>query len=282
MLGMLEGSGIEKAGAGSAAEIHYWPRPCAAIFADRSQYLGDPDFVKDAIDGSARPRLHLSGAALASTRSTPRPARKSIPGQPAGREGDETTHYTVVDAQGNAVAVTYTLNGGYGSGITVPGLGFLLNNEMDDFAAKPGAPNMFGLMQGEANAIQPGKRPLSSMTPTIVLRDGKPFMAVGAPGGSRIITAVLQVILNVIDFGMNAQDAVDCAALPSSMAARQAVSGTRLFAGYGRAARSARLRRRPFAGVVLARVEAIVNDGGWLQGGSDGRARGRPPDTDTY
>ena len=121
----------------------------------------------------------------------------------------ETTHYSVVDAEGNAVAVTYTLNGGYGNGITVPGLGFLLNNEMDDFAAKPGTPNMFGLVQGEINAIQPGKRPLSSMTPTIVLKDGKLFMTAGAPGGSRISTAVLQVILNVIDFGMNVQDAVD-------------------------------------------------------------------------
>src|SRR5207344_3327419 len=131
------------------------------------------------------------------------------PGRPAGTEHMETTHYSVVDADGNAVAVTYTLNGGYGNGITVPGLGVLLNNEMDDFASKPGSPNMFGLIQGEANSIQPGKRPLSSMTPTILTRDGKLFMTVGAPGGSRIISAVLQVILNVIDFEMNAQDAVD-------------------------------------------------------------------------
>jgi gamma-glutamyltranspeptidase/glutathione hydrolase len=112
----------------------------------------------------------------------------------------ETTHYSVVDGEGNAVAVTYTLNGGYGNGITVPGLGYLLNNEMHDFASKPGTPNMFGLVQGETNAIQPGKRPLSSMTPTIVLKDGKLFMTAGAPGGSRISTAVLQVILNVLDF----------------------------------------------------------------------------------
>ena len=155
----------------------------------------------------------------------------------------ETTHYSVVDAEGNAVAVTYTLNGGYGNGITVPGLGFLLNNEMDDFAAKPGTPNMFGLVQGEANAIQPGKRPLSSMTPTIVLKDGKLFMTAGAPGGSRISTAVLQVILNVIDFGMNVQDAIDCAALPPPVAARQAVARARHLARHGGAAEEPRLRR---------------------------------------
>ena len=143
------------------------------------------------------------------TAITRRPAIQVKPGKPAGSESTETTHYSVVDAEGNAVAVTYTLNGGYGNGITVPGLGFLLNNEMDDFAAKPGAANMFGLMQGEANAIRPGKRPLSAMTPTIILRDGKLFMTVGAPGGSRIITAVTEVFLNVADFGMNAQDAVD-------------------------------------------------------------------------
>src|SRR5204862_885750 len=114
-------------------------------------------------------------------------------------ESSETTHYNVVDAEGNAAAVTYTLNNAYGNGITVPGLGFLLNDEMDDFAAKPGVPNMFGLVQGEANAIAPGKRPLSSMTPTIVLKDGRLFMTAGAPGGSRISTAVAQVILNVLD-----------------------------------------------------------------------------------
>ena len=126
-----------------------------------------------------------------------------------GHESTETTHFNIVDNEGNAVAVTYTLNNGYGSGVTVPGLGFLLNDEMDDFAAKPGTENLFHLIQGEANAIQPGKRPVSSMTPTIVTRDGKLFLMLGAPGGSRIINGVLQVILNVEDFHMNVQDAVD-------------------------------------------------------------------------
>src|SRR5207237_2137067 len=138
----------------------------------------------------------LDPAYLGRLRSTIDPERATPsdrvrPGRPSGTEQMETTHYSVVDADGNAVAVTYTLNGGYGNGITVPGLGFLLNNEMDDFAAKPGEPNQFGLVQGEANAIQPGRRPVSSMTPTMLVRDGKLFMVLGAPGGSRISTAVL-------------------------------------------------------------------------------------------
>jgi gamma-glutamyltranspeptidase/glutathione hydrolase len=126
-----------------------------------------------------------------------------------GKESNETTHYSVADAEGNIAIVTYTLNGGYGSKVTATGLGFLLNNEMDDFAPKPGEANMYGLIQGEANAIQPHKTPLSSMTPTIVLKDGKPFLALGSPGGPTIINTVLEVIVNTIDFGMNVQDAVN-------------------------------------------------------------------------
>jgi gamma-glutamyltranspeptidase/glutathione hydrolase len=154
----------------------------------------------------------------------------------------------------------------------VPGLGFLLNNEMDDFASKPGTPNMFGLVQGEANVIAPGKRPLSSMTPTIVLKDGKLFMTAGAPGGSRISTAVLQVILNVLDFGMNAQDAVDAPRVhhqwqPDTLSLEHGISPDTV----------ALLKSRGYdvdyaPGVVLAQVAAIVSDGGWLQGGSDGRS----------
>jgi gamma-glutamyltranspeptidase/glutathione hydrolase len=125
------------------------------------------------------------------------------------KESNETTHYTVADAAGNVVCVTYTLNGGYGSKVTATGLGFLLNNEMDDFAPKPGEANSYGLIQGEANAIAPGKTPLSSMTPTIILKDAKPVLAVGSPGGPTIINTVLEVIVNVIDFGMNVQDAVN-------------------------------------------------------------------------
>jgi gamma-glutamyltranspeptidase / glutathione hydrolase len=274
MLGMLEGSGYEKSGAGSAATIHYLAEVMRRYYADRSQYLGDPDFVKLPLTGLLDPTY------IKSRRATIDPIRATsssqiLPGHPSGRDGGETTHYNVVDAHGNAVAVTYTLNEGYGNGITVPGLGFLLNDEMDDFASKPGSPNAFGLIQGEANAIQPGKRPLSSMTPTILTRDGKFFMAVGAPGGSRIISAVLQVILNVVDFGMNAQDAVDAPRIhhqwqPDKLYLEPGISPDTV----------ALLQTRGYdvdhsSGLVLARVEAIVNSGAWLQGGSDGRASGK-------
>jgi gamma-glutamyltranspeptidase/glutathione hydrolase len=130
------------------------------------------------------------------------------PGVPP-HEGSNTTHYSIVDVKGNAVAVTYTINEWFGARVTVPGTGVLLNNEMDDFTVKPGVPNLFGLVQGEANAIAAGKRPLSSMSPTIMTRDGKPVLIVGTPGGSRIITAVVHTILNLVDYGMNLQEAVD-------------------------------------------------------------------------
>ena len=143
-----------------------------------------------------------------SIRNAPRPSKDIRAGNPAGGEGDNTTHFSIVDRHGNAVANTYTLNLNYGVGLVADGTGILLNNELDDFAAKPGAPNAFGLVGGDANAPGPRKRPLSSMTPTIVLKNGKPFLVTGSPGGSRIITAVLQIIINVIDRGMNIADAV--------------------------------------------------------------------------
>jgi gamma-glutamyltranspeptidase/glutathione hydrolase len=271
MLGILDGTGYEKAGAGSAAVIHYEAEAMRRAYADRNEYLGDPDFVKNPIAGL------LDKAYVAKLRATIDPERATPsmqvkPGRPAGTEKMETTHYSVVDSEGNAVAVTYTLNGGYGNGITVPGLGFLLNNEMDDFASKPGSPNMFGLVQGDTNAIAPGKRPLSSMTPTMLLKDGKLFMTVGAPGGSRISTAVLQVILNVVDFGMNIQDAIDAPRVhhqwqPDRLSIERGISPDTV----------ALLKTHGYdvdysPGVVLAQTAAIVSDGGWLQGGSDGRS----------
>ena len=271
MLGILEGTGYEKGGPGSASAIHYMAEAMRRAYADRNEYLGDPGFVKNPIEGL------LDKAYLTKLRSTIDPVKATPsaqvkPGQPNGTEKMETTHYSVVDAEGNAVAVTYTLNGGYGNGITVPGLGFLLNNEMDDFSAKPGTPNMFGLVQGERNAIAPGKRPLSSMSPTILVKDGKLFMTVGAPGGSRIPTAVLQVILNVVDFGMNVQDAIDWPRvhhqwLPDRLSLERGISPDTVDI----------LKSRGYdvdynPGVVLAQTAAIVSDGGWLQGGSDGRS----------
>src|SRR5262249_26955388 len=136
------------------------------------------------------------------------PSSRIRAGAAASREGSDTTHFAVVDKDGNAVAVTVTLNSSFGSGVTTPGLGFVLNNNMDNFAADPGKTNQYGLLQGEANAIQPGKRPVSSMTPTIVLREGRLYMVVGTPGGPTIVNSVLQAFLNVVDFKMNAQDAV--------------------------------------------------------------------------
>jgi gamma-glutamyltranspeptidase/glutathione hydrolase len=271
MLGILEGTGFEKGGAGSASAIHYEAEAMRRAYADRNEYLGDPDFVKNPI------AQLLDKAYLAKLRGSIDPERATPssqvkPGLPAGSEKLETTHYSVVDGQGNAVAVTYTLNGGYGNGITVPGLGFLLNNEMDDFASKPGSPNMYGLVQGETNAIEPGKRPLSSMSPTIVLKDDRLFMTVGAPGGSRIPTAVMQVILNVIDFGMNIQDAIDAPRVhhqwqPDRLSIERGISPDTV----------ALLKSRGYdvdysPGVVLAQTAAIVSNDGWLQGGSDGRS----------
>jgi gamma-glutamyltranspeptidase/glutathione hydrolase len=274
MMGMLEGSGYEKAGAGSAAAIHYVAETMRRFYADRSRYLGDPDFVRVPLSGLLDPAyIRQRRATIDPDHATP--SARLLPGNPSHKESTETTHYDVVDAEGNAVSVTYTLNGGYGNGITVPGAGFLLNNEMDDFAAQPGVPNLFGLVQGEANAIQAGKRPLSSMTPTILAREGKFFLAVGAPGGSRITTAVLQVILNVVDFGMNAQEAVDFPRFHHQW------QPDKLFLEPGFSpdtvallkARGHDVDYRP--GNVAAVVELIVNDKGWLHGAADGRRPGK-------
>ncbi len=267
MMGMLEGSGYEKTGVDSAAEIHYVSEVMSRYYADRNTYEGDPDFVKNPIAGLLDPAyIKKRRESIDPNHATPSDNLNA--GRPAGSESTETTHFAVVDADGNTAAVTYTLNGGFGSGVTAPGLGFVLNNEMDDFASKPGEPNMFGLVQGEANAIQPGKRPLSSMVPTILLRDGKLFMVVGAPGGSRIITGVMQVILNVVDFGMNVQDAVDFPRFhdqwkPDKIYVEKGISPdtVALLKGMG--------HQVDTTGGGVADVEAIVIDGGWLQGGSD-------------
>jgi gamma-glutamyltranspeptidase/glutathione hydrolase len=208
MLAMLDGTGYEKGGAGSATVVHYMTEAMRRYFADRSQHLGDPDFVKVPLSSLLAPKyIARQRASIDAERATLSSEIKAAVFDP--HESLETTHYTVADALGNVVAVTYTLNGGYGSKVTATGLGFLLNNEMDDFAPKPGEANMYGLIQGEANAIAPRKTPLSSMTPTIVLKDGKPVLALGSPGGPTIINTVLEVIVNVLDFGMNLQDAVN-------------------------------------------------------------------------
>ena len=274
MMGMLEHSGYEKTGAGSAASIHYVSEVMRRYYADRNEYLGDPDFVKNPLKSLLDP-AYIRKRAASIDREHATPGNQISPGLPAGHESTETTHYSIVDKEGNAVAVTYTLNGGYGSGVTVPGIGVLMNNEMDDFAVKPGEANMFGLVQGEANSITPGKRPLSSMTPTIVLKDNKPFLVLGAPGGSRIITAVMQVILNVIDFGMNVQEAIDAPRFhhqwkPDRLELEKGFSPDTiaLLKARGQNVED----NKP---TVVARVEAILISGGWLQGGQDGRGSGK-------
>ena len=208
MLAVLEKTGYEKAGAGSAQAIHYTAEAMRRYYADRATHLGDPDFWTVPTSKLLSPAyVNKLRASINPDKATNSDDVKA--GDLRTMESTETTHYSIVDAEGNCVAVTYTLNGSYGSGVTVPGLGFLLNNEMDDFSVKPGVPNMFGAIGGEANAIAPRKRPLSSMAPSIVLKDGKPFLVVGTPGGTRILTSVMEVIQNVIDFKMNVQDAVN-------------------------------------------------------------------------
>ena len=207
MLNILEGYPLKALGFRSAQAVHYQIEAMRHAYVDRNSYLGDPDFVSNPLG-----RL-LDKAYAAKIRAAIDPGVAGVsqalkPGV-APHEGSNTTHYSIIDKAGNAVAVTYTLNDWFGAKVTAGGTGVLLNNEMDDFTVKIGVPNLYGLVQGEANAIAPGKRPLSSMSPTIVTQDGKPLLVVGTPGGSRIITAVLHTILNVIDYGMTVQEAVD-------------------------------------------------------------------------
>ena len=207
ILNIVEGYPLKELGFRSAQSVHYQIEAMRHAYMDRNSYLGDPDFVKNPL---AR-LLDKSYAAKIRAAIDPDKAGVSNDIRPgvAPHEGSNTTHYSVVDKWGNAVSVTYTLNDWFGAKVTAARTGVILNNEMDDFTSKLGVPNLYGLVQGESNAIQPGKRPLSSMSPTIVTRDGKPVMVLGTPGGSRIITAVAHTILNLIDYGMNVQEAVD-------------------------------------------------------------------------
>jgi gamma-glutamyltranspeptidase/glutathione hydrolase len=207
ILNILEGYDLKALGWHSAAGVHLMVEAMRHAYMDRNTYLGDPAFVNNPLDRL----LSKDYAAQIRTKILPDKATPSKEVQPgaAPHEKTETTHYSVVDKDGNAVSVTYTINGLFGAGVIAPGTGFLLNDEMDDFTSKPGVPNLFGLVQGEANAIAPGKRPLSSMAPTLVTKDGEIVLVLGSPGGARIITITLQAALNMIDFGMHPQEAVD-------------------------------------------------------------------------
>ncbi len=205
MLNILEGYDLGKLGRGEQA-LHDMIEAMKRAYADRAVYMGDPDQVKMPIAGLISKKYAAALRASIGDKATP--AADIQPGKPADYEGKNTTHFSVIDRDGNAVSNTYTLNFSYGVGLVADGTGVLLNNELDDFTAKPGTANAYDLVGFNANLPGPGKRPLSSMTPTIVLKDGKPFLITGSPGGSRIITAVLQVIANVIDFHMPVDKAV--------------------------------------------------------------------------
>ena len=209
MLNMLEPYDLKSMGWHSSQEVHTMVEVMRRAYADRAKYLGDTDFVKGVpvVGLMSRSYAERRGKDIDAARATE--SKSVAASEPARYESPQTTHFTIIDSDGNVVASTYTLNESYGSAVTVAGAGFLLNDEMDDFTSKPGVPNTFGLIQSEANAIAPQKRPLSSMTPTIVMKDGKVLFAVGSPGGSTIINTVLQVIVNVLDFGMNIQEAID-------------------------------------------------------------------------
>jgi gamma-glutamyltranspeptidase/glutathione hydrolase len=207
MLNILEGFPLRETGAESAATLHLMIEAMKPAYADRAEFLGDPAFTKIPLAGLTSKR-YAAGLRKQIDAERARPSQEIRAGNPAPSEGDNTTHFSVVDSQGNAVANTYTLNFSYGLGLVAEGTGILLNNELDDFAAKPGAPNAYGLVGGDANAPGAGKRPLSSMSPTIVFRDRRVFLVAGTPGGSRIITMVLEIILNTIDHQMNIAEAI--------------------------------------------------------------------------
>jgi gamma-glutamyltranspeptidase/glutathione hydrolase len=209
ILNILEGFALRETGAGSAATLHLMIEAMKPAYADRAEFLGDPAFVNVPVAGLISKR-YAAELRQAIDPERARPSESIRAGNPP-REGDQTTHFSIVDRDGNAVSNTTTLNFYYGLGLVADGTGILLNNELDDFAAKPGAANAFGLLGGDANAPGPGKRPLSSLSPTIVFHDGRVFMVTGTPGGSRIITTTLQVILNVIDHQMNIAEAVSAA-----------------------------------------------------------------------
>ena len=269
ILNILEDYPIGDWGHNSANTIHHMAEAMKLAYADRSEYLGDTDFVAVPLQGlTSKGYADQLRASIKADKA--RPASEIAPGKPGPRESPETTHFSVVDRWGNAVSNTYTINFSYGSGITVAGAGFLLNNEMDDFSAKPGVPNAYGLIGGEANKVEPGKRMLSSMSPTIVRKDDRNFLVTGSPGGSRIITTTLQVIMNVIDHNMNIQTAVSAPRihhqwLPDEIRVEQGISPDTLDL----------LRARGHTintGSAMGAIQSIlIGEDGTLYGGADPR-----------
>jgi gamma-glutamyltranspeptidase/glutathione hydrolase len=270
LLNILEPFPIREMGSNSAAAIHVMAEAMKLAYADRSEYLGDPDFFRVPLRGL----LSKEYAAQLRARISLERARSSADikaGEPIVFEGDQTTHFSIVDERGNAVANTYTLNFSYGLGLVAEGTGILLNNELDDFAARRGAFNAYGMLGGDANAPGPRKRPLSSMSPTIVLKDGEVEIVTGSPGGSRIITIVLQQILDMIEHGMNPAEAASSPRVhhqwqPDELRVERGVSidTIRLLEGKGH-----KVRIQP----TIGSVQTIYRSGGRLQGASDPRQR---------
>ncbi|MCH2206084.1 MAG: gamma-glutamyltransferase [Lentisphaerales bacterium] len=208
MLNILENWDLSQSGHNTAQTVHYLTESMKRAYADRSKFLGDPDFVDIPVSGLLSKKYSNDLARKISTLKAT-PSTEVLPGKPAPYESPDTTHFSIADKEGNVISLTYTINFSFGSRIIIPGLGFILNNEMDDFSAKAGVPNAYGLIGGEANSVAAGKRPLSSMTPVMVLKNKKPWLVTGSPGGSKIITANLQLVLNVIDFKMNIAEATN-------------------------------------------------------------------------
>jgi len=208
MMKMVESRNLGSMGFQTPASVQLMTEVMRRAFADRSKYMGDADFYPVPVSKLTDPE-YLNMRMNSYRPDAPTPSQQLEPGNVNFHESEETTHLSVMDADGNAVAVTTTLNGSYGSKTVVGGAGFFLNNEMDDFSIKPGVPNMFGAIGGEANAIQPGKRMLSSMTPTIVIKNNKPFIVIGTPGGTTIPTQIFQALINILEFGMDADDAIN-------------------------------------------------------------------------
>jgi gamma-glutamyltranspeptidase/glutathione hydrolase len=270
LFGMIEDFPVGDWGFHSVPAIHLMVEAERRVYADRAEYLGDPDFVDIPVAGlTAKDYLTERMSGFDPQRAT---SSKEIgPGNSLLYESEETTHYCVVDSKGNAVSATTTLNSSYGSGIVVSGAGFLLNNEMDDFSVKPGYPNIYGLVGGEANSVAPGKRMLSSMTPTIVERNSNLYMVVGSPGGSTIITSVFQTIINVTSFGMSMKEAVDAPRfhhqwLPDEIAAEEDAFSTEVEGKLVEMGHT--IKRRGSIG----RVEGVrITEQGTLEGGADKR-----------
>jgi gamma-glutamyltranspeptidase/glutathione hydrolase len=271
LLNVLEAYDLAALGAGSAAAIQIEAEAMKIAFADRAEYLGDPAFTNVPVS-SLISKKYAAELRKGISFEHARPAADVRRVDPAPSEGDQTTHFSVVDKDGNAVANTYTLNFSYGLGLVAEGTGVILNNELDDFAARPDAPNAFGLVGGAANAPGPNKRPLSSMSPTIVMKDGKVELVTGSPGGPRIITTVLGMILDVIDFGMNIAEATDAPRihhqwLPDELRVERGLSPDTL-----------RLLRAKGQNVVegnaMGSTATIAVRDGWIMGAADTRQRG--------